>query len=89
MQLTKEAVQAGIEAGLALTDPEAELLDVFRKHAGGIMVLRSLLQSIGSGQIGLQPLMQEDGKKKPPPGGSGKKVAKKKTSRKKVSKKKK
>ncbi len=51
MNLTKEQVTAGVEAGLALTDPSSDLLHVFRRHAGGIMVLQTLLTALAKGEI--------------------------------------
>ena len=51
MNLTKEQVTAGVEAGLALTDPSSDLLHVFRRHAGGIMILQTLLTALAKGEI--------------------------------------
>lgn len=64
MKLTKESVTAGIEAGLALTDPETDLLDVFRKQATGVIILRGLLEAIRTGQVALSSTVQEE--KQPP-----------------------
>jgi len=41
MNFTKEQVEVGLAAGLALTNPESDLLEVFRKHAAGGNLLES------------------------------------------------
>lgn len=71
MNITKEQVEVGLAAGLALTDPESGI-NVPIKHAvnGGISILRQLLIAIGSGQLALTPTMQE-APKTPPPGSKG------------------
>lgn len=67
MKLTNESVTAAVQAGLALTDPESDLIDVFRKHAGGLMVLRTLLNGLGTGQLALvNPNEPKDEKPKDP-----------------------
>ncbi len=53
MNLTKPQVEAAITAGLALTDPESETL-VAMKYAPGLLILRGILQAIGSGALALQ-----------------------------------
>ncbi|KKL16930.1 hypothetical protein LCGC14_2490660 [marine sediment metagenome] len=60
MNLTKEQVEIALAAGLSLTNPESDLLEVFRKHAAGVMILRQLLMGIGSGEIALSPATQLD-----------------------------
>jgi len=62
MDLTKEHVGKAVEAGLGLTDPESDLLQVFRTHAAGILLLRQLLVCLGNGTVGLGPTVQT-----PPP----------------------
>ncbi len=69
MNFTKEQVEVGLAAGLALTNPESDLLEVFRKHAAGVMILRQLLMGIGSGEIALSSGMQPD--PDAPPEGQG------------------
>ena len=99
MELTREQVNVGIAAGLALTNPEDDKLYVPMKHCAGALVLRQLLMSLASGQLGLTATMQQEapaGEKppvppKPPTGSQGpalKKGAKKKVAKKKISKKK-
>ncbi len=84
MELTREQVNVGIAAGLALTNPEDDKLYVPVKHCAGTLVLRQLLLSLASGKIGLTATMQEGAKKPPveppvkPPAAQKKKVAKKK-----------
>jgi hypothetical protein len=51
--INKEQVFAAVNAGIALLDPEQEMLEVYRKHSGGLMVLRQLLLEIGNGNIAL------------------------------------
>lgn len=63
MNLTKEQVQAGIAAGLALTDPDGDV-QVPMKFCAGTLVLRELLLSLGSGNLALVPTMQQNA---PPP----------------------
>ncbi len=92
MELTREQVNVGIAAGLALTNPEDERLYCPMKHLAGTLVLRQLLMSLASGQIGLTSAMQEGDKTPPatppatPPNGSQgpalKKGAKKKVAKK-------
>ncbi len=53
MNMTKEQVQAGIAAGLALTGPESET-SIPMKHASGAVILHQLLLAIGSGQVRLE-----------------------------------
>ncbi len=72
MDLTREQVNVGIAAGLALTNPEDERLYCPMKHLAGTLVLRQLLMSLASGRIGLTATMQEGAKTPPatPPKGS-------------------
>jgi hypothetical protein len=51
MNLTREHVVAAVEAGLALTDPEQDLLQVYRRHGNGLSILRAILENISTGQI--------------------------------------
>lgn len=51
MNLTRDMVVAAVDAGLALTDPEQELLNVFRKHNQGLTILRAILENISTGNI--------------------------------------
>ena len=51
MRLTEQHVQQAVTAGLALTDPEQELLDVYRKHGQGLTILRTVLEAMAMGQI--------------------------------------
>lgn len=51
MQLTKDHVIAAVDAGLAMTDSEQDLLEVYRKHGSGILILRQMLSGIGAGNI--------------------------------------
>jgi hypothetical protein len=68
MQMNREQATAAINAGLAVTDPESDLLDVFRKHASGIILLRGLLNALATGQIILsQPDAEEPPAPVPPP----------------------
>lgn len=85
MQMNRDQVAAAVNAGLALTDPESDLLDVFRKHASGIMMLRGLLQAIGTGNVALEPVKQPEAEKPPEPPKEPP-VAKKKVARKKAAK---
>ena len=63
MQLNKQQLVAAISAGLALTDPDSDLLGVFRRHASGILLLRAILENVGAGKLVLSPA--EDGKEDP------------------------
>lgn len=83
MQFTQEHVQMAVEAGLALTNPESDLLEVFRKHGGGVSLLRSLLAGIANGQIALAPATQQGDPEPPkePEATPNKKVAKKKAAK--------
>ena len=68
MQMNREQANAAVNAGLALTDPEEDLLDVFRKHSQGIFLLRALLQALASGQVVLSsPEQTEPGVDEPEP----------------------
>lgn len=59
MNVTKEHVEAAVLAGLALLDPDQEPLAVYRKHSSGLIILRTLLEGIASGQVMLrQPQME-------------------------------
>ena len=104
MELTREQVNVGIAAGLALTNPDDDRLYVPMKHAAGSLVLRQLLMLLAGGQLGLTSTMQQeappgDGEDLPPPtppkppkdsqGPALKKGAKKKVAKKKITKKKK
>lgn len=60
INLTTEQLGAALNAGLALTNPESDLLEVFRKHAAGVLLLRSLLGAISNGAISLGSTLQED-----------------------------
>lgn len=89
MDLIKEQVQAGIAAGLALTDPESDI-QVPMKHCAGALILRDLLISLGGGALALVPTMQRrasPGETKAPPN-NRKKAGKKKPHKKKFHKKK-
>lgn len=72
MNFTKEQVELSLNAGLALTNPESDLLEVFRKHAPGVLMLRQLLIGIGQGEIALSPATAPD--PDVPPAGEGKKI---------------
>ena len=63
MNLTREHVVAAVDAGLALTDPDQDLLQVYRRHVGGISILRAILENISTGNIVLSSPQQQ-----PPPG---------------------
>ncbi len=67
MQLTKEQVQAGIAAGLVMTDPNSDV-SVPMKHCAGVLILRELLLSLGGGQLALVSALQQKlpPAKKPP-----------------------
>lgn len=86
MNMTKEQVQAAIAAGLAITNPESEIL-LPMKHASGAVILHQLLLAIGSGQVQLNSAEQPPAPGKPP-GKPGKKTPRKKAPRKKASRKK-
>ena len=58
MNLTKEQVSAGVSAGLALTNPESELM-IPVKHATGVLVLHQLLIGIASGKVRLEAASAE------------------------------
>ena len=100
MELTREQVNVGIAAGLALTNPEDDKMYIPMKHCAGALVLRQLLMSLASGQLGLTATMQQgpapEGEKPPVPpvppkdslGPALKKGAKKKVAKKKTTKKK-
>ena len=60
INLTAEQLGAALNAGLALTNPESDLLEVFRKHAAGVLLLRSLLGAISNGAISLGSTLQQD-----------------------------
>lgn len=66
MNLTKQQVEAAINAGLAVTDPTSETL-IAMKHAPGLLILRGLLQAIGSGAIALQSVPGMSEKVETPP----------------------
>lgn len=66
MQLTKDHVVAAVNAGLAMTDPEQDLLEVYRRHGSGILVLRQMLEGIGMGRIVLQSPQPPAGAELPP-----------------------
>lgn len=68
MQLNKQQLVAAISAGLALTDPDSDLLEVFRRHASGILLLRAILENVGAGKLVLSPA--EDGKERSSYGGT-------------------
>lgn len=68
MNFTKQQVELSLNAGLALTNPESDLLEVFRKHAPGILMLRQLLIGIGQGEIALSPATAPDPDVVPPKG---------------------
>ena len=53
MNMSKEQVQAGLAAGLELTNPDSEAL-VPMKHAAGATILHQLLLAIASGQVQLK-----------------------------------
>ena len=91
MNFTKEQVQVALNAGLALMNPESDLLEVFRKHAAGILMLRQLLIGIGQGEIVLSSATVPDpaDKKVPTPPPPNKGPAPKKGAKKRVPKKKK
>lgn len=58
MNLTSETLEQAVVAGLAMTDPKQDLLQVYRQHTVGISILRMILQGIYDGQIvlsGTQP----------------------------------
>lgn len=55
-----QRIENAVTAGLALTDPESDLLEVFRKQATGVLLLRSLLSQIGNGEIALLPKHELD-----------------------------
>ncbi len=59
MELTREQVNVGIAAGLALTNPDDERLYIPMKHCAGALVLRQILLSLAGGQLGLTATMQE------------------------------
>lgn len=64
--MDKQQIEIALAAGLALTDPNTDLLEVFRKHAMGVQLLRQLLIQIGSGQIALSATTVEDPTGAPP-----------------------
>lgn len=99
MNLTKEQIGLALQSGLELLGPESEV-NIPVKLNDGVFLLKQLLGSIASGQIGLSNAVQQEGPTDPPnPSNrktrrtaaskkrSKKKVAKK-TTRKKVSRKK-
>jgi hypothetical protein len=66
MNLTKDHVVAAVDAGLALTDPDQDLLQVYRRHNNGISILRAILENIGTGQIVLSSPQPPPGAELPP-----------------------
>lgn len=67
MNLTKEHVEQACLAGLSLTDPDSDLLTVFRKHSQGILILRAVLESVLQGKIALTPAVEQQPPIQPPP----------------------
>lgn len=59
MNLTKEMVEQAAVAGLELTNPDSDLLDVFRKHSQGILLMRAILTEILGGKIALSPAVEK------------------------------
>lgn len=51
MNLTSETLEQAVQAGLAITDPKQDLLQVYREHTVGITILRMLCGSILAGEI--------------------------------------
>lgn len=81
--MNEPQIKVAVAAGLALTDPNTDLLDVFRKHATGVLMLRQLLIEIGSGTIAISTTMQPDATPQVPNKGPAlKKGAKKRVSKK-------
>ena len=52
LEVTQQEVNAAVEAGVLLTDPNSDLLEVFRKHADGIKSLNVLMGLLKSGKLG-------------------------------------
>lgn len=51
MNLTKEHLVQAVNAGLALTDPDQDLIDVYRRHGQGLTILRAVLDGMATGQL--------------------------------------
>lgn len=82
MNMTKEQINAGVAAGLALTNPESDAL-VPMKHASGAVILHQLLLGIASGQVQLSAVNPNAGKPPPAPPLPQPKSPRKKTQQKK------
>lgn len=69
MNLTQEQINAGVSAGLALTNPEEDKIYVPMKHAAGALILRTLMVSLANGELSLQsvPGMAPPAGSIPPP----------------------
>lgn len=67
MNITKEHIEQACLAGLNLTDPDSDLLTVFRKHSQGILILRAVLESVLQGRIALSPAVEKEPPVMPPP----------------------
>ncbi len=63
---TPVQLQAAIAAGLTLSSPESEaVLPV--KLAGGVLILHQLLLALGSGKLGIVPVIPKKDPKAPNP----------------------
>lgn len=68
MNLTQQHVEEAINAGLAMTDPRKDLLQVYREHTTGITILRLLLEAIGNGEVVLSSVAPPAGAQLPSDG---------------------
>lgn len=59
MRLTERALDMAVEAGIHLLDPDSDLLEVFRKHAEGILILRQILIGLDQGQLRISSSEQQ------------------------------
>jgi hypothetical protein len=52
-EMNEDQIRAAINAGMALLDPQSDMLAVYRQHTGGLLLLRQLLLDIGQGRVQL------------------------------------
>jgi hypothetical protein len=57
-ELRPEDIQAAIMAGLAITNPDDERIQVPMRHAAGVLVLREILARCLRGQMVIAPTQE-------------------------------
>ena len=66
MNISKEQVESALHAGMAMTDPGDDRVFVAMKHAGGALILRSIMAGLLQGELAIVPTMQEENPPAPP-----------------------